>query len=224
MEDSARRLLRGMRGNSRVYPDRFRLPQVTEHVLTWLERRRPGFGAWEGEVEAQLMAEARLALADVARRFSEVAVDPGYWARLERSVFTVAVPRYFQLAREHHALQRRQYGLWRGGDLLSRAAYTGAGIAGAVVIALTAVPDWMEPLPFALILFGPFLPDMQESFFERRYRRQLATLVRDMGVEQQQLEAYRPLDESVPPEPERLSEPESPERSSGSSSNSKEKV
>src|SRR5690349_20138183 len=34
--------LGGKRGNSRVYPDRFRLPQVTEHVLTWLERRRPG--------------------------------------------------------------------------------------------------------------------------------------------------------------------------------------
>jgi hypothetical protein len=43
-----------------------------------------------------------------------------------------------------------------------------------------------------------------------------------MGVEQQQLEAYRPLDESVPPALERLSEPESPARSSESSS--KEKV
>jgi hypothetical protein len=107
------------------------------------------------------------------------------------------LPRYFQLAREHHALQRRKYGLWRGGDLLSRAAYTGVGIAAAVTIALTQVPDWFEPLPFAFILFGPFLPDMQESFFQRRYRRQLATLVRDMGVEQKQLEAYRPLDEPL---------------------------
>jgi hypothetical protein len=180
-----------------VYPERFRLPQVTEHVLAWLERRRPGFGEWSDEVEAQLLAEARLAMADVAHRFSEVAVDPGYWERLERGVFTVVLPRYFQLAREHHALQRRKYGLWRGGDLLSRAAYTGVGIAAAVTIALTRVPDWFEPLPFAFILFGPFLPDMQESFFQRRYRRQLATLVRDMGVEQKQLEAYRPLDEPL---------------------------
>ena len=38
---------------------------------------------------------------------------------------------------------------------------------------------------------------------ERRYQRQLATLVRDMGVEQQQLEAYRPLDEPVLDEPVR---------------------
>ncbi|HZI06423.1 MAG TPA: hypothetical protein VEZ71_20495 [Archangium sp.] len=205
-----------------MYPDRFRLPQVTEHMLTWLERRRPGFGEWDGEVEARLRAEARLALADVAGRFAEVAEDPGYWARLEHSVFTVALPRYFQLAREHHALQRRKYGVWRGGDLLSRAAYTGAGIVAALVIAFTRVPNWLEPLPFALILFGPFLPDMQESFYERRYRRQLGTLVRDMGVEQQQLEAYRPLDESVPPALERLSEPESPARSGESSS--KEKV
>jgi hypothetical protein len=182
-----------------VYPERFRLPQVTEHVLAWMERRRPGFNAWGGEVEEQLTAEARLALADVSRRFAEVAEDPGYWGRLERSIFTVALPRYFQLAREHHALQRRKYDLWRGGDLLSRVAYTGMGIATAVVVAITRIPDWLEPLPFAFIFFGPFLPDMQESYYERRYRRQLATLVRDMGVEQRQLEAYRPLDEPVPP-------------------------
>ena len=182
-----------------MYPERFRLPQVSEHVLAWLERRRPGFGAWDGEVEARLTAEARLALADVSRLFSEVAVDPGYWERLERGVFTVVLPRYFQLAREHHALQRRKYDLWRGGDLLSRVVYTGVGIVTAVVVALTRIPNWLEPLPFALILFGPFLPDMQESFLERRYRKQLATLVQDMGVEQRQLEAYRPLDESVPP-------------------------
>ncbi|HEX8818552.1 MAG TPA: hypothetical protein VF794_01400 [Archangium sp.] len=181
-----------------MYPERFRLPQVSEHVVAWLERRRPGFGTWDAEVEARLTAETRLALADVSRLFSEVAVDPGYWERLERGVFTVVLPRYFQLAREHHALQRRKYDVWRGGDLLSRAAYTGAGLVTAVLVALTRVPDWLEPLPFAFILFGPFLPDMQESFFERRYRRQLATLVQDMGVEQRQLEAYRPLDDSVP--------------------------
>jgi hypothetical protein len=181
-----------------VYPEQFQLPQVTGHVLAWLERRRPGFGEWGDEVEARLTAEARLALADVSRRFAEVAADPVYWERLERGLFTVVLPRYFQLAREHHALQRRKYDLWRGGDLLSRAAYTGLGVVAAVVVALTRIPDWLEPLPFVLILLGPFLPDLQESYFERRYRRQLLTLVRDMGVEQRQLETYRPLDESVP--------------------------
>jgi hypothetical protein len=201
-----------------VYPDRFRLPQVTEHVLTWLERRRPGFGAWDGEVEAQLGAEARLALADVARRFAEVAVDPRYWERLERSIFTVALPRYFQLAREHHALQRARYGLWRGGDVISRVTYTGAGLLAAVLIALTPVPDWLEPLPFAFILFGPFLPDMQESFFERRYRKHLTTLVEEMQVEQRQLEAYRPLDDG------RLEPVSTPESSVPFPSRSKEKV
>lgn len=178
-----------------MYPDRFRLPQVTEHVLAWLERRRPGYSEWGGEVEAQLTAEARQALADVGRQFLEMAEDRSYWERLEHSLFTVALPRYFQLAREHHALQRARYGLWRGGDVISRVSYTGAGVLAAVLIALTPVPDWLEPLPFAFILFGPFLPDMQESFFERRYRKQLATLVAEMHVEQRQLETYRPLDD-----------------------------
>ncbi len=192
-----------------MYPDRFRLPQVTEHVLAWLERRRPGFSEWSGEVEAQLTAEARQSLADVERQFLEVAEDRGYWQRLEHSVFTVALPRYFQLARVHHALQRARYGLWRGGDVISRVTYTGAGLLAAVLIALTPVPDWLEPLPLAFILFGPFLPDMQESFFERRYRKQLATLVEEMQVEQQQLEAYRPLDDG-PLEPVSPPEPSNP--------------
>jgi hypothetical protein len=176
-----------------MYPEAFRLPQVSEHVLAWLERRRPGFGEWTDAVEVALRAEARLALDDVARRFAEVAVDETYGARLEHSVLTVALPRYVQLAREHHALQRRQYGLWRGGDLVSRAVYTLTGIVLAAVIAVTRVPKWLEPLPFAFILLGPFLPDLQQSFFERRYRRRLATLVADMHGEQHQLETYQPL-------------------------------
>jgi hypothetical protein len=196
-----------------VYPARFRLPLVTEHVLALLERRRPGFGEWGPEVEAHLEAEARQALGDVGRQFSEVAVDPGYWERLERSVSQVALPRYFQLAREHHALQRRKYGLWRGGDLVSRAVYTAVGILLAIVIAVTPIPNWMEPLPIALILFGPFLPDMQEWSAERRYRGKLGTLVQEMEGEQQQLEAYRsledipapiaPVSEAQPPQPSR---------------------
>jgi hypothetical protein len=176
-----------------VYPEDFRLPRVSEHVVTWLERRRPGFGEWSGEVEARLTDEARLALADVARRFAEVAEDAGYWGRLEHGVFSVVLPRYFQLAREYHALQRREYGLWRGGDLLSRVVYTGGGIVVAAAIALTRVPDWLEPVPFAFIFLGPFLPDMQQSFLERRYRRRLATLVADMHAEQRQLEANQTL-------------------------------
>ena len=82
---------------------------------------------------------------------------------------------------------------------MSRAVYTGSGLVVAGIIALTRVPDWLEPLPLLFLFFGPFLPDLQESFLERRYRRQLTTLVRDMAGEQVQLEAYRPLDESVSP-------------------------
>jgi hypothetical protein len=148
----------------------------------------------------------------VGRQFSQVAVDPGYWERLERSVFKVALPRYFQLAREHHALQRRKYGLWRGGDLVSRAAYTAAGILLAIVIAVTPIPNWMEPLPIALILFGPFLPDMQEWSAERRYRGKLGTLVQEMEGEQQQLEAYRSL-EDIPAPIAPVSEAQAPRSS-----------
>lgn len=177
-----------------MYPDRYRLPQVTEHVVALLERRRPGFGAWGEEVERALTAEAKEALGEAGRQFAELAEDKGYWERLERSVLTVAVPRYLRLAREHHELQRRRYNLWRGGDLVSRAVYTLAGLVAAVVIARTPIPNWLEVVAIGLVLAGPFLPDMQEGYYERRYRRWLVELVGDMRAEQQQLEAYRPLE------------------------------
>lgn len=199
-----------------MYPDRYRLPQVTEHVLALLERRRPGHEVWDDLAETQSVDEAKRALAEVELQFRELAEDPGYWERLEQAVLQVAVPRYLRLARDQHELEKRAYGTWRGGDLISRLTYAGIGLLGAVIVARTAIPDWLEPAPLALLLAGPFIPDLQEWFARRRYARKLTRLVDEMKDEQRQLEAYRSLEpaSALPPisEPEVLGSARTPDK------------
>ncbi len=179
-----------------VYPDRYRPPEVTAAVLAALERRRPGFDAWSPTVEAQLAQAAEEALAEIGKQFAEVAADPAYWTRMESIIRGVVLPRYLLVAREHHALERRGYGLWRGGDALSRVAYGALGLVLALVVWRAAfLPKWLELLPLALLLFGPLIPDVQISTARRRYAKALDALLDAVRAEQAHVDTYRPLSE-----------------------------
>ena len=177
-----------------VYPDRYRLPAITRHVLELLERRRPALARWDDEARAHLEQEAKTALAAVKQQFAEIADDPVYWNQLERSFFEVALPRYFRLAQAQADLEAKKYELWRGGDFLSRLAYAGLGLALAVVLwRVPELPKWLEPLPLLLFVFGPLIPDLQISAHRRRYRRALVDLVAEMSEEAVQQQAYPAL-------------------------------
>jgi hypothetical protein len=170
---------------------------VTAAVLAALERRRPAFDAWSTDVEAQLLAAAEGTLAQMGRQFAEIAADPAYWTRVESVVRGVVVPRYLQVAKPQHALERSGYGLWRGGDLVSRAGYGALGLVLALIIWRAAfVPKWLELLPVALVLFGPLIPDLQISTSKRRYGKALDGIVSAMSEEQSHRDAYQPLSES----------------------------
>lgn len=181
-----------------MYPERYRLPQVTAHVLALLERRRPAFEAFDEATERTLREEAERALAEAGVQFREVADDPAYWQRLTDAVLGVAWPRWVRIARDQHALERRKYGIWRGGDWIARGAYAGGSLLVAFVIAVTALPDWLEPLPLAGLLFGPFVPDVRVWWAERRWRGQLQGLVAEMADEQAQRETYLPMKDGAP--------------------------
>ena len=180
-----------------MYPNRYQLPQLTAHVLAALERRRLGYPEWSPEAEASLAEEARTVLAEAGRQFAEVADDKPYWQRLEQLVLTVVLPRYFQAARAEHQLEKNRYGLWRGGDLISRVTYAAAGLVVAAVVWRTAIPHWIEPLPLGFFVGGPVLPDLQIWFAKRRYAAKLAALVEDMRDEAAARALYRPLMESA---------------------------
>ncbi len=181
-----------------MYPTRYQLQALTAHVVAALERRREGFPDWNAGVEARLTDEAKTALAEAGRQFAEVADDKPYWLQLERTVLTAALPRYFQIAKEQHQHEKNKYGLWRGGDLVSRAAYAAIGLVIAAIVLRTALPDWLEPLPIAFFIGGPLLPDLQIWFAKRKYAAKLRALVDDMRDEASARAQYRSLTEEAP--------------------------
>ncbi len=181
-----------------MYPTRYQLQELTAHVVAALERRREGYTDWNADAEAKLTDEARTVLGEAGRQFAEVADDKPYWEQVERTVLTVVLPRYFQVAKEQHQHEKNKYGVWRGGDLISRVAYAAIGLVFAAIVLRTALPDWLEPLPIAFFIGGPLLPDLQVWFAKRRYATKLRTLVEDMRDEAAARAQYRPLSEGAP--------------------------
>ncbi len=172
---------------------RYSLPELTAHLIALLERRRTAFDGWNDETEAALTKEATAALAEAHTGFVELADDPAYWQKTEHTLLTVALPRYLNLAKAQDALERSAYGAWRHGDLISRVAYAAAGLISGIIIIRTAIPDWLEPLPIALFLGGPLLPDLQAWRAKRKYAKALSGLVDDMAQEQRDVREYQPL-------------------------------
>ena len=181
-----------------MYPNRYRLAELTEHVVALLERRREGFAEWNTDTEAKLTAAATEALEEAGRQFAEVADDKPYWARLEHTVLTAVLPRYFQAAKAEHELEKNKFNLWRGGDFISRVAYGGVGLVAALIVWRTAIPDYLEPLPLAFFIGGPLLPDLQIWFARRRYRKVLAQVIESMREEDSARQQYQPLMEGMP--------------------------
>lgn len=181
-----------------MYPARYRLAELTEHVVALLERRREGFAQWNAETEAKLTAAATEALHEAGLQFAEVADDKPYWQRLEETLLTAVLPRYFQAAKAEHELETNKFNLWRGGDFISRVAYGGAGLLAAMIVWRTAIPDYLEPLPLAFFIGGPLLPDLQIWFAKRRYRKVLTQVIESMREEDSARAQYQPLMEGMP--------------------------
>ena len=181
-----------------MYPTRYQLQELTAHVVAALERRREGYSEWTEKTEAELTAEAKAVLAEAGKQFAEVADDKPYWERTERTILTAALPRYFKLAKDEQAAEKNKYGIWRGGDLLSRAAYAVAGlVTSALVVRFGRIPAF-DIAPLAFFIGGPLLPDVQIWNAKRKYRNRLSALVDDMREEAEARDQYRPMMEGMP--------------------------
>jgi hypothetical protein len=182
-----------------LYPERYQLPQLTAHLIAALERRRAAVTDWSAEVEKTLTLEAKDVLLEAGKQFAELADDKGYWQRIEEAVNELVLPRYFKLAREEQESEKKKHGVWRGGDLVSRAAYAAAGLLGALIIWKTPIPEYLEPVPLALFIVGPMIPDLQFWWAKRAFRAAIADLVEDMRAEAASRDLYRPMLEAVDP-------------------------
>jgi hypothetical protein len=124
--------------------------------------------------------------------------DKLYWDKVERTLLEVSFPRYCALAQKQTELEGNDYRLWRGGDLLARGTYAGAGLLiGILMVKLPFIPipqSW-DLFAFLTMIGAPFIPELQIWMHKRRYRKGLEAIVADMREAEQQLRMYQPLQE-----------------------------
>lgn len=180
-----------------MLPEKYSLAAVARHLLALFEVRRPGISRWDAEAQDRFRAEAEAALRQMEQQCRELGVDdPPHWERARAVVRDALLPRYARLAEEENAAAARDYGMWRGGDLVARAAFALVGLVlGAIAVAVPWIPVQEKWVPWALFVLGPFLPDAYAWWYRRRYRARLDALVADLAREGATLEAYRPLSE-----------------------------
>jgi cytochrome P450 len=180
-----------------MVPQKYSLAAVAQHLLALFEVRRPGVAQWDAEAQERLRGEADSALQQMEKQCRELGVDdPPHWQRARAVVRDALLPRYGRLAQAENAAAARDYGMWRGGDLLARAVFALTGLVlGAIAVAVPWIPVQEKWVPWALFVLGPFLPDAYSWWYRRSYRKRLEALVADLAREGATLEAYRPLSE-----------------------------
>jgi hypothetical protein len=180
-----------------MVPEKYRLPAVGRFLLEQFELRRPGIREWSPEVEAQLRRDAEGELQLMEKQLREMGIDDnGYWQRLRRALDEILLPRYRALATGEIELARRDYGIWRGGDLIARATFGLAGfLLGIVCVEVPYIPIQAKWFPALLLVLGPLFPDGVMWLHRRRWRKKLEELVGDLGRASETLDTYRPLSE-----------------------------
>jgi hypothetical protein len=180
-----------------MVPEKYRLAAVSRFLIEQFELRRPGLKEWTPEVEASLRQHAEAELVQMEKQLRELEIDDQqYWQRVRRVVDDILLPRYAKVATDEIALAKRDYGIWRGGDLVARAVFALAGfILGIIVVKLPYIPIYEKWFPAVLLVLGPLFPDVVMWFYRRRFRRKLEELVRDLAKAGETLDTYRPLSE-----------------------------
>ena len=147
-------------------------------VLEECEHRRRGIP--DDEAEEALMRVARGKLARIRQAYDEFGGSPAYWKVLEAEVLETAMPQYIDAAREMTALERSNFGVWRGGDPAARFTVALAGLLlGSILLALPFVKIVEAMFAFALAFLGFIYPELKRYTHERRHFRLLNRLVRD---------------------------------------------
>jgi hypothetical protein len=179
---------------------------VSAEVLTHLERHRAAIVADPSLV----LAETRAALARVASSYGEAGLPTAYGKMLVAELESVLPERWRAQAARFTALEERGFGIWRGGDLVSRLVFVFAGLlVGGLCVAAPFIPIWEKWFPFALAVAGWWLPDGQAWLHRRRYARQLGAIARDMASVQPALDRTVTVADLLPPdEPPRGNHPE----------------
>jgi hypothetical protein len=165
----------------------FAAQSVALQVLQHLERRRHAIVEDQAKVDAEV-SEALVPVRD-AYRAAELPLP--YLEALEKEVRAVVPVRWRGLAERHTELEGRDFGLWRGGDVVARLVYVLVGlVVGGLCVALPFIPIWEKWFPLLLGVSAWWLPTAQVAWQRRRYARELGDLAREVGGAQAALEAH----------------------------------
>ncbi|MGE5049812.1 MAG: hypothetical protein ACM3PC_14635 [Deltaproteobacteria bacterium] len=180
-----------------MVPDKYRLAAVGRYLLEQFELRRPGLRQWSKETEESFRQQAEGELLLMEKQLRELGMDDAqYWQRVRRALDEILLPRYGALTTQEIALAARDYGIWRGGDLVARATFALAGfVLGIVCVEVPYIPIQARWFPALLLVLGPLFPDAVMWLHRRRWQRKLDALVADLGRASETLETYRPLSE-----------------------------
>jgi hypothetical protein len=180
-----------------MVPEKYRLDAVGRFLLEQFELRRPGVREWTPQIEASLREQAEAELVQMEKQLHELEIDdPSYWQRVRRVIDEILLPRYAKAATEELALAKRDYGIWRGGDLVARGVFALAGfILGIIAVELPYIPIEAKWFPALLLVAGPLFPDAVMGWYRWRFRRKLRQMVRDLAKAGGTLDTYRPLSE-----------------------------
>jgi hypothetical protein len=176
--------------------EEFAIRKVALDILAHLELHREQ--AVHDEATTRVAVEA--ALEPVRRAYADSQLPAAYLHALDHELGTTIVTAWRAIAVPFTALEKRRFGLWRGGDLVARLAYVLGGLAlGGLIVWLPFIPIWEKWLPFAMALGGAWLPDAQVLWQRRRYARELGTIAVRLGARQAALEAAVTMNELLPP-------------------------
>jgi hypothetical protein len=180
-----------------MVPEKYRLAAVGRFLLEQFELRRPGIRQWSPQVEAALRQDAESELQLMEKQLRELGMDDeSYWQRIRRALDEILLPRYAALASGEIELAKRDYGIWRGGDLIARATFALAGfILGIICVEVPYIPIQAKWFPALLLVLGPLFPDVVMWLHRRRWRGRLEALVSDLHRASATLDTYRPLSE-----------------------------
>jgi hypothetical protein len=153
------------------------LGNVLFAVLQECEHRRRAFEP--EEARDKLMAAARAKLAEIHESYREAGGTPSYWEVVEREVLENSMPQYLLGALEQNRLERTSYGIWRGGDPLSRILFGLGGVGmGAALFALPVTPIPVDALSLVTLAGAGFLyPEVKRLFHDWQHNRLLNRLV-----------------------------------------------
>src|SRR5262249_35142879 len=126
-----------------------------------------------------------------------------YFESMQKEIRAIVPAAWRALAEPFTRSESKEFGVWRGGDVVARLTYVLVGLMiGGFMVWAPFVPIWESWFPFALAISSWWLPDAQVAYQRRRYARALGGIAQQMSQLQPRLEGMVSTEELLLPDKE----------------------